>query len=56
MRVPDIATLAPLLDDPAADFIAIRAGDLERLPVATRTRLLPLGEFGDYRLLRESPR
>jgi 4-amino-4-deoxy-L-arabinose transferase-like glycosyltransferase len=56
MLVPDIATLAPLLDDPGADFIALRAGDLERLPVATRARLLPLGEFGDYRLLRESPR
>ena len=56
IRVPDIATLAPLLDDPAADFIALRAADLERLPEATRARLFPLGEFGDYRLLREAPR
>ncbi len=56
IRVPDIATLAPLLDDPAADFIALRAADLERLPEATRARLFPLGEFGDYRLLHEAPR
>jgi hypothetical protein len=56
IRVPDVATLAPLLDDPAADFIALRAADLERLPVAARARLVPLGEFGDYRLLHEAPR
>ena len=56
MKVPDVATLAPLLDDPAADFIALRAGDLARLPVATRSHLLDLGEFGDYRLLHEVAR
>lgn len=56
MTVPDAATLAPLLDEPAADFIAIRTGDLARLPDATRSLLVPLGEFGDYRLLHESPR
>ena len=54
--MPDIATLAPLLDDPAADFIALRAADLARLPEAARARLVPLGEFGDYRLLHEAPR
>jgi 4-amino-4-deoxy-L-arabinose transferase-like glycosyltransferase len=56
MRVPDIATLAPLLAEPAADFIAIRTGDLARLPDAIRSQLVPLGEFGDYQLLHESPR
>lgn len=56
MRVPDLATLAPLLDDPAADFIALRADDLARLSDASRYRLVPLGEFGSYRLLHESPR
>ena len=56
MRVPDFATLAPLLDEPAADFIALRADDLARLSDATRSRLEPLGEFGNYRLLHESPR
>jgi len=55
MQVQDVATLAPLLDDPAADFIALRAGDLARLPATTRSQLVPLGEFGDYRLLHESP-
>ena len=54
MKVPDTATLAPLLDDPAADFFALRAADLARLPEAARSRLVPLGEFGDYRLLHES--
>ena len=53
--VPDNATLATLLDEPAADFIAIRTADLARLPGATRARLLPLGDFGDYRLLHEAP-
>jgi 4-amino-4-deoxy-L-arabinose transferase-like glycosyltransferase len=56
MRVPDIATLALLLAEPAADFIAIRTGDLARLPDAIRSQLVPLGEFGDYQLLHESPR
>lgn len=56
MRVPDLATLAPLLDDPAADFIALRAEDLARLPDAALRGLVPLGEFGKYRLLHESER
>jgi 4-amino-4-deoxy-L-arabinose transferase-like glycosyltransferase len=56
MRVPDAATLASLLDEPAADFIALRADDLARLPDATRSRLVSLGVFGNYRLLHESPR
>jgi 4-amino-4-deoxy-L-arabinose transferase-like glycosyltransferase len=56
MQVPDPATLASLLDEPAADFIALRADDLARLPDATRSRLVSLGVFGNYRLLHESPR
>jgi 4-amino-4-deoxy-L-arabinose transferase-like glycosyltransferase len=56
MRVPDVAALAPLLDDLAADFIALRADDLARLSDAARSRLVPLGEFGGYRLLHESNR
>jgi 4-amino-4-deoxy-L-arabinose transferase-like glycosyltransferase len=55
-HVADVAALAPILEDPAADFIALREGDLTRLPAATRFRLEPLGEFGDYRLLRETSR
>ncbi len=54
-HVPDVAALLPLLDDPAADFIALRTRDLARLPAPTRFRLEPVGEFGDYRLLREAP-
>ena len=53
---PDVTALVPILEDPAADFIALRAGDLARLPAATRYRLESLGEFGDYRLLRETSR
>lgn len=55
-HVADAAALAAILEDPAADFIALRAGDLARLPPATRFRLEPVGEFGGYRLLRETPR
>ena len=54
--VEDIAALAPLLADPAADFVAIRSADFARLPDATRSALMPLGEFGDYHLLHEAPR
>jgi 4-amino-4-deoxy-L-arabinose transferase-like glycosyltransferase len=54
--VPDIASLAPMVDDTAADFIAIRSGDLANLTESMRSRLVPNGEFGDYRLFRESPR
>ncbi len=55
-HVADVTALVPILEDPAADFIALRAGDLARLPAATRYRLESLGEFGDYRLLRETSR
>ena len=55
-HVVDVAALVPILEDPAADFIAVRVGDLARLPAGTRFRLEPLGEFGDYRLLRETAR
>jgi 4-amino-4-deoxy-L-arabinose transferase-like glycosyltransferase len=56
VHVPDITALVPLLDDSRADFVAIRSRDLAHLPEAARFRLAPIGEFGDYRLLRETPR
>jgi 4-amino-4-deoxy-L-arabinose transferase-like glycosyltransferase len=56
VRVPDVAALAPYLDDAAADFIVVRAKDFEALPEAVRVRLEPLGEFGEYRLLRKTAR
>ena len=52
----DIEALVALVDQPATDFVALRADDFARLPEATLSRLLPLGEFGDYRLLREAKR
>jgi 4-amino-4-deoxy-L-arabinose transferase-like glycosyltransferase len=55
LKVPDAAALAPYLADANADFFVFRAKDLDALPAATRARLAPLGEFGDYRLLRELP-
>jgi 4-amino-4-deoxy-L-arabinose transferase-like glycosyltransferase len=56
LKLADVAALAPFLDDDAADFIVLRARDLADLPEATRARLAPLGEFGEYRLFREAPR
>ena len=55
LKVPDAAALAPYLDDANADFFVLRAKDLDALPAATRARLAPLGEFGEYRLFRELP-
>lgn len=56
VKVPDVAALAPYLDDAAADFIVVRANDLKALPDAVRVRLAPVGEFGEYQLLHEMPR
>jgi 4-amino-4-deoxy-L-arabinose transferase-like glycosyltransferase len=56
VRVPDVAALAPYLDDATADFIVVRAKDFDALSEAVRVRLAPLGEFGEYRLLREMAR
>ena len=56
VKVPDTASLAPYLDDAISDFLVFRAKDLDALPAATRERLVPLGDFGEYRLLREVPR
>ena len=52
VKVPDTASLAPYLDDAISDFLVFRAKDLDALPAATRERLVPLGDFGEYRLLR----
>jgi 4-amino-4-deoxy-L-arabinose transferase-like glycosyltransferase len=56
VKIPDTAALAPYLDDAIPDFLVFRARDLDALPAATRARLGPLGDFGEYRLLRELPR
>ena len=49
----DNAELVPYLEDAHADFVALRARDLEVLPPAARARLVPIGRFGGYRLLQE---
>ena len=56
LKVADVAALAPYLDDAPADFIVLRARDLAEMPAATRARLVPLGDFGEYRLFREGTR
>ena len=53
LKLADVGALAPYLDDATADFIVLRARDLAELPDATRARLVPLGEFGEYQLFRE---
>lgn len=55
VHVPVVEALVPLLDEPHDDFVGIRASELPRLPEAVRARLESIGEFGDYRLLREAP-
>jgi 4-amino-4-deoxy-L-arabinose transferase-like glycosyltransferase len=55
IQVGDTAALLPYLADDRPDFIVVRARDLTALPPAERTRLLPSGSFGEYRLLREPP-
>jgi 4-amino-4-deoxy-L-arabinose transferase-like glycosyltransferase len=54
VKVADVAALRPYLDDTTPDFIVFQARDLAALPDAVRSRLSPLGEFGNYRLLRET--
>ena len=53
VRVADPAALRPYLDDAPADFVVLRVRDLAALPDEIRSRLTPLGEFGEYRLFRE---
>ena len=56
VKAADAATLQQYLDDATADFFAVREQDFDRLPEAGRTRLERVGTYGEYRLLRESPR
>jgi 4-amino-4-deoxy-L-arabinose transferase-like glycosyltransferase len=55
-KVAGVAGLAPYLSDPPADFFVVRERDLGTLPPEVRSRLAPLGDFGEYRLFRELPR
>jgi 4-amino-4-deoxy-L-arabinose transferase-like glycosyltransferase len=53
--VDDTAALLPYLADDTADSIVVRTRDLAALPPAVRARLVPIGTFGEYRLLQEAP-
>ncbi len=56
VKVDDVKALAVYRASPEADFFAVREGDLRTWSEADRGGLIPLGKFGEYRLLRESPR
>ncbi len=56
VKVDDVKALAVYRASPEADFFAVREGDLAAWSEADRAGLVPLGNFGEYRLLRESPR
>jgi hypothetical protein len=53
IMVRDKAALVPYLADSETDFIAMRGQALAALPVEVRSRLSPVGRFGEYQLLRE---
>lgn len=54
--VADASALARYAGDGVADFFVVRTKDLDELPATLRARLEPLGDFGEYRLLREKTR
>ena len=54
IKVRGAAALTAYVDDATADFIVVHGADLSTLPAEIRARLAPLGEFGEYRLLREA--
>ena len=56
VKVDDVKALAVYRASPEADFFAVREGDLAAWSEADRAGLVPLGNFGEYRLLREAPR
>jgi 4-amino-4-deoxy-L-arabinose transferase-like glycosyltransferase len=56
VKAADAAALQRYLDDATADFFAVREQDFDRLPETDRGRLERVGTYGEYRLLRETPR
>ena len=56
MKAADAAALRQHLYDGTPDFFAIRERDLAALGEADRATLQSVGVYGDYRLLRETPR
>ncbi|MEO8306086.1 MAG: glycosyltransferase family 39 protein [Betaproteobacteria bacterium] len=55
-RAPDREALHAYLDDSTPDYFAIRDSDFKALPGADRERLEAIGAYGEYRLLRGTPR
>ena len=56
LKVADAKALAVFRASPNADFFAVREGDLRAWSAEDRAGLTELGRFGEYRLLRETPR
>jgi len=56
LKVQDVNALAKYRASPESDFFAIREGDLKAWADADRAGLVQVGKFGEYRLLRETPR
>jgi 4-amino-4-deoxy-L-arabinose transferase-like glycosyltransferase len=55
VKAANVSALAAYRASPNADFFAVRASELATWSEAERAGLLPLGEYGEYRLLREAP-
>jgi 4-amino-4-deoxy-L-arabinose transferase-like glycosyltransferase len=55
LKVADVKALAVYRASPNADFFAVREGDLRAWSAADRAGLFELGQYGEYRLLREAP-
>jgi 4-amino-4-deoxy-L-arabinose transferase-like glycosyltransferase len=56
VKVDNVNALAAYRASPNADFFAVREGDLREWSAADRAGLVELGAYGQYRLLRETPR
>ena len=56
VKVENVNALARYRASPNADFFAVREGDLREWSAVDRAGLVELGTFGQYRLLRETPR
>jgi 4-amino-4-deoxy-L-arabinose transferase-like glycosyltransferase len=56
VKVQDVNALAKYRASPESDFFAVREGDLKSWSEADRAGLVQVGKFGEYRLLRETPR
>ncbi len=56
VKVENVNALLSYRASPNADFFAVRERDLRAWSEADRAGLVELGKYGEYRLLRETPR